>query len=113
MAGVASTEPLVVGLVNNMPDTALRSTERQFRELLSAADGDVAVELRLFFLPEVPRGEGGRAYLHQRYVNVDDLAGSHVDGLIVTGMEPRASNLTDEPYWPALERLVERAADHT
>lgn len=111
MASVANTEPLVVGLVNNMPDTALRSTERQFRELLAAADGDV--DLRLFFLPEVPRSEGGRAYLHQRYADVDDLIGSHIDGLIVTGMEPRASDLTDEPYWPALERLVELAADRT
>ncbi len=32
---------------------------------------------------------------------------SHLDGLIVTGTEPRARELTDEPYWPALTGLVD------
>jgi hypothetical protein len=45
-------EPVVtVGLVNNMPDTALQSTERQFLELIDAAAGGMAVRLRLFSLP--------------------------------------------------------------
>jgi homoserine O-succinyltransferase len=104
--------PLVIGLVNNMPDAALRATERQFRELLAAAGGG-AIRLRLFFIPEVPRGETGRSYLRDAYEDVASLATDRVDGLIVTGTEPRASSLADEPYWSALAELVELAEERT
>ena len=46
---------LDVGLINNMPDAALESTERQFIELLNAAASNVAVRLKLYSSPEVPR----------------------------------------------------------
>jgi homoserine O-succinyltransferase len=32
---------------------------------------------------------------------------------IVTGCEPRAASLPDEPYWPALTRAIDWAAEHT
>ena len=104
---------IVIGLVNNMPDAALRSTERQFWELLSAASGNFAVCLRLFSLPELPRSEDGRAYVDQHYEDSSELWASRLDGLIVTGTEPRAAALTDEPYWRALTKLVDWAQGHT
>jgi homoserine O-succinyltransferase/O-acetyltransferase len=106
-------DPIVIGLVNNMPDAALRSTERQFRELLSATSCNFAVRLRLFSLPEVPRSEDGRAYVGQHYEDSSELWASRLDGLIVTGTEPRAPALTDEPYWRALTKLVDWAQGHT
>lgn len=105
-------EPIVVGLVNNMPDAALKSTERQFYELLSAASHGSTV-LRLFSLPEVPRAENGRSYVAQYHEDIGELWASHVDGLIVTGTEPRAPRLQDEPYWTALTSLVDWAEEHT
>jgi homoserine O-succinyltransferase len=36
-----------------------------------------------------------------------------LDALIVTGMEPRASALTDEPYWPILTDLIDWAEQNT
>jgi homoserine O-succinyltransferase len=36
-----------------------------------------------------------------------------LDGLIVTGTEPCAASLQDEPYWPALSRLVDWARGNT
>jgi homoserine O-succinyltransferase len=104
---------IVIGLVNNMPDAALRSTERQFRGLLAAAADDVTVCLRLFFLPELPRSQAGRAHMDRHYDSIDRLWASRVDGLIVTGTEPRAPALTDEPYWRTLTKLVDWAEDHT
>jgi homoserine O-succinyltransferase/O-acetyltransferase len=44
-------EGLEIGLVNNMPDAALRSTERQFRTILTEAAGGAPFRLTLFFLP--------------------------------------------------------------
>jgi len=112
-AASLETEPIVVGFVNNMPDAALRTTERQFRELLSAASWNLSVRLRFFSLPDVPRSEAGRLHVSENYADVSELWSSHLDGLIVTGTEPRASALPDEPYWGSLAKLVEWAEDHT
>lgn len=97
---------LVIGLVNNMPDGALRATERQFRGLLNSVPEKIAISLRYFWLPGVPRGPQAEAYIHQSYENIDQLGLSQLDGLIVTGTEPHAPTLQGEPYWPALRDLV-------
>ena len=52
---------VLIGLVNNMPDTALEATEAQFARMLSAAADSLHVRLRFYFLPEVPRGAAGGA----------------------------------------------------
>jgi homoserine O-succinyltransferase len=96
-----------------MPDAALQTTERQFRELLFAAAGNVAVQLRLFSFPEIPRSDMGRSRISQSYENVSELWTRRLDGLIVTGTEPRALELADEPYWSSLTKLVDWAEDHT
>ena len=55
-------DALVIGLVNNMPDAALSITERQFRELLTAASDGRAVCLKLLS-PEYSRTDAAREYL--------------------------------------------------
>ena len=82
-----------IGLVNNMPDTALEATERQFVTLLEAASVDVRVRLRFFSLPGVPRGECGQRHVARFYRGLRELPGSGLDALIVTGTEPRAASL--------------------
>lgn len=109
----AGGDPIVIGLVNNMPDTALRTTERQFSDLLSAASQECAIRLRLFSLPEIPRGNPGREHVSQNHEDISALWTSRLDGLIVTGTEPRAPALPDEPYWPTLTKLVDWSDDHT
>ena len=102
-----------IGLVNNMPSAALEATERQFRTLLDTAADDIRVRLRLFALPEVPRTDSGQRHVNSCYSDINDLWDSHLDGLIVTGTEPRTRNLTEEPYWGSLTRLVDWAELHT
>lgn len=106
-------DAVVVGLVNNMPDGALRITEQQFCELLSAAARNCAVSLRFFSLPGLPRGPEAQAYLRRHYLDIAELWETHLDGLIVTGTEPRAAALPDERYWPVLAKLVDWADEHT
>src|SRR6185295_18411697 len=101
-----------IGLVNNMPDAALDATVRQFRGLLAAAADDMAVRLTLYTLPEVPRTDFGRQQV-SGYSDISELWDSHFDGLIVTGAEPRAADLEDEPYWESLTRVLEWAERHT
>jgi homoserine O-succinyltransferase len=96
-----------------MPDAALRATERQFNDLLRAAARDVTVELRLFALADIERGDRIRRAMRGRYADARTLPGAELDGLIVTGTEPRTANLADEPYWTSLTRVIdwaERAA---
>lgn len=104
---------LVIGLVNNMPDAALQGTEAQFTRLLQAASGHLPVALRIAYLPEVPRGSEGLGYITRSYWHVEQLTGAPLDALIVTGLEPKAAKLIDEPYWPRLAELLRWARAHT
>jgi homoserine O-succinyltransferase len=113
MSQHSARAPIVIGLVNNMPDGALKTTERQFKELLGAAAGTIAIRVRLFSLPETARAQESRAYLDENYENFDNLWTSRLDGLIVSGTEPRTPVLSDEPYWHTLTQLVDWAEDHT
>jgi homoserine O-succinyltransferase len=101
--------PLTIGLVNNMPDAALASTERQFAGLVHAAARGRDINVKLFALPNVPRSEYTRAQMRGRYADLETLAASSLDGLIVTGTEPRTADLTAEPYYPALAWLADWA----
>jgi homoserine O-succinyltransferase len=105
--------PVVIGLVNNMPDAALQATERQFCDLLAEASQDLLILLRFFSIPDVPRSEAGREYVSHHYEDVGVLLADRLDGLIVTGTEPRAPLLQEEPYWPTLTKVVDWAEDHT
>ena len=105
--------PLQIGLVNNMPDAALQATERQFRALLQEAAGARPVRLRLFHMAGIPRGEMARRVLARDYAPLDALPCEGLDALIVTGAEPLASRLQDEPYWGVMGELVDWAGRHT
>jgi homoserine O-succinyltransferase len=102
-----------IGLVNNMPDAALEATERQFLALLDAAADGLVVRLTLYALPDVPRTNSGRRHVSSFYADLGDLWNSHLDGLIVTGTEPRAPDLRAEPYWSSLIRVLEWAEHST
>src|SRR5438270_3694737 len=83
---------VTIGLLNNMPDPALQATERQFVALLGAAADDIDVRLRPYALPGVPRTDWGREYVTRFYSPIAELWDSRLDGLIVTGTEPRSPN---------------------
>ena len=104
---------VTIGLVNNMPDAAVEATERQFTDLIRAATPNVVVLLKLYAIPEVPRAPAMRRELTERYRDIAELWDTPLDGLIVTGTEPRAENLRDEPYWETMSTLVDWASGHT
>lgn len=109
----APADYLEIALVNNMPDAALMPTERQLFDLLAAAAERLVVRLHFYTIKATPRSEWGRDYVRRYYRDTEDLLNGRVDGIIVTGTEPRASRLTEEPYWPSFVRLVDWARDNT
>jgi homoserine O-succinyltransferase len=96
-----------------MPDPALEDTELQFFDLLDIASGDVLVLLKLYSLTGIPRTDRGLRHLNSFYFGLDDLWNSRVDGVIVTGTEPRQPNLKDEPYWTSLTDVFDWAEHNT
>jgi homoserine O-succinyltransferase len=104
---------LTIAVVNNMPDAAFQTTERQLRNLLRSGAGNARVELRLFSLREQRCGADGTTFPGPDYESLDDLWSSDIDGMIVTGTEPRSVPLHTEPYWPTLTKLVDWAEQRT
>ena len=109
------TRPRIeIGLVNNMPDTALQATERQFTSLLhEAARDDFEVNISLYGLAALPRSEQARTVMRGRYASSATLKRSGADAVIVTGAEPKAADLRDEVYWDELASLVDWARAST
>ncbi len=102
-----------IGLVNDMPDAALRTTELQFARLLKEASGNFDVRLHLFAMSEVSRGEAMLARMDGFYADAATLSGAGMDAVIFTGAEPGTGRLDDGPYWRALTRLMDWAEGGT
>jgi len=99
---------LRIGLINNMPDAALQSTEAQFFGLLKGAAGSQPITVRLSSFPELPRSAEALAQIGS-YWPLEELLAEPLDAFIVTGTEPKAARLADEPYWPRFAQLLEYA----
>ena len=104
---------LTIGLVNNMPDAALQATERQFTRLLKAASGHNRIHFHCFSLPSVHRSETAKWRVDHQYTDIADLGRLQIDGLIVTGAEPSAATLPQEPFWQELTGIIDWAATNT
>ncbi|MGB8095568.1 MAG: homoserine O-succinyltransferase [Terracidiphilus sp.] len=104
---------LTIGLVNNMPDSALEATERQFISLLGSASEGMTVHLYLYSLPGVPRRGASASRVSDFYSSTENLPRTQLDGLIVTGTEPLSSNLADEPYWGSFMSVLDWAQNGT
>lgn len=96
---------LRIALVNNMPDAAFEETESRWRQLLCEQAG-FEIELTCFALPGIERGSVTNDIIAERYRDLSELFDRGADALVVTGAEPKKAELTDEPYWPALQQLL-------
>ncbi len=106
----ATTE---IALLNNLGDAGLERGERQIIDLLAETSGSRLVRLRFFSLPSLVRGKQARARMSGRYTPFADLMQSRVDGLIVTGCEPRARFLPEEAFWSGLTEVIDWAEHNT
>lgn len=106
-AAAGAEPPLVLGLVNNASDAAFNRVEQRFRALAELAFPG-RVRLQLFRLPGI--APDASLFPRPRPVgSLGDLMRTRLDGLIVTGCEPRAASLQDESFWPGLVALLDWA----
>lgn len=111
-AGGFTGPRLDIALVNNMPDGALIQTDRQFAGLLRAGTS-VGLSLRHYTLPDIRRGPAAAEYIERNYLPISALFDSRPAAVVITGCEPHASDLTREPYWDCLARVLEWARENT
>lgn len=104
---------ITIGLINNMPDRALKATERQFMRLLQAGAGTNRIHFRRFSLPSVTRSPEARWYVDGEYSDIGELMRQRLDGLIVTGAEPVTPRLQDEAFWRDLTEVIDWARTNT
>ena len=118
--GVALTDPdgsglpsITVGLLNLMPDAALRATDRQFVRLLSAGVDDFDIRVRPFTVAAEHRGDEARRHVSDHYTTFDALVAGGVDALIVTGANPAQDDLEKEAFWEGLGEVLDWATEST
>jgi len=108
-----SSRSVTIGLVNNMPDSAFRATERQFVSLLEDASDGIPIRLVLYALPGIRREGASLHHAESFYSSVETLGETPLDGLIVTGREPITADLRAEAYWESFTRLLAWARENT
>jgi len=104
-----ASRPLTIGLLNNMAGAAFKATERQFVSLLDSASEGIPVHVSFYTLPGLSQAESGGHHFASHYSNVEALLETRLDGLIVTGREPKMASLRDEPYWESFTQVLEWA----
>ncbi len=94
-----------LALVNNAPDTSFDRTTRLFARLFEGAARAGRVRLHPATLPGRPPVACAGEVLPWDLL----VRSVPIDGLIVTGAEPTAVRLEDEPFWPGLCTLFDWA----
>ena len=116
LEGVAVTTPelaaqsglpaLRIGLLNLMPDAALRATDRQFIRLVSVYGDSANLYVYPFTVAAEDRGEAAQQHVNDHYETFEALTRTGLDALIVTGANPKHVDLAKETFWePTIEVL--------
>lgn len=112
-AGSSGLPDVSVGLLNLMPDAALRATDRQFIRLLAAAADIFDIWVHPFTLAVAQRGDEARRHIAQHFASFDDLQARGLDALVVTGANPAQDLLEREAFWDGLGEVLDWAQSST
>lgn len=103
---------LHVGLLNMMPDAALRATERQFVRLVGACNRIVQICIHPFCVDTDSRGAEAQEYIRRHYTSFDVLRRDGLDALVLTGANPQSADITAEPFWRPMVEVVDWARNN-
>lgn len=97
---------LHIGMLNMMPDAALEATERQFLRLVGSCNRIAQFYIHLFTFAEIPRGDKARAHIDRYYQDFEQLKQEGLDAIILSGANPAAPDIKDEPFWQPLGEVI-------
>ena len=99
-----------IALINNMPDGAFKASERQFQTIIHAALPSLDIQFLRFSSEAVERKPNVEAYIARDYIELMRLDDYEFDAAVITGAEPIAANLQDEPFWLELSAAFDAVA---
>ena len=100
---------LHIGLLNMMPDAALKITERQFMRLVGNCNQIAQFYVHVFSLPGLRRSPETAAYIDQYYTTFEQVKRDGLDALIITGANVANPSLDQEDFWQPLTEVIEWA----
>jgi len=103
---------LHIGLLNMMPDKALRATEQQFIRLVGSSNPIAQFFVYPFSLPDLNRSSWAQKHIRQYYFEFEKLAEQGLDALIITGANVANPSLQQEAFWDPLIEIVRWADDN-
>lgn len=103
---------LHIGLLNMMPDAALRVTEQQYMRLIGSCNQIVQFYVHPFTIPGLERSPDVQTYIDTYYDSFEQLQEEGLDALIVTGANVTNPMLELEPFWEPLQTVLNWAGDH-
>lgn len=103
---------LHIGLLNMMPDAALAATERQFFRLVGESNSIAQFYMHPFTLPELERSPQAQTHIDSYYESFEDIQRDGLDALIITGANVSGPELSSQPFWDPLIRVIDWAAEN-
>ena len=103
---------LHIGLLNMMPDSAIKATERQFFRLVGDSNPIAQFYMHPFTLDELHRTPETRAYINQYYEPFEQIRRDGLDALIITGANVTHADLSQEPFWEPLGEVIDWALEN-
>ena len=103
---------LHIGLLNMMPDAALAATERQFFRLIGESNPIAQFYVHPFSLDELPRSTTAQAHIDQYYESFEQVREAGLDALIVTGANVVGPELSAQPFWNQLIKVMDWAHEN-
>jgi homoserine O-succinyltransferase len=101
-----------IGLLNMMPDAALEATERQFYRLIGESNPIAQFYVHPFTLPELERSDRAADHIARYYESFDDIKNEGLDALIITGANVVGPELSSQPFWEPLIKVIDWAENN-
>jgi len=95
-----------------MPDAALGATERQFFRLIGESNQIAQFYMHPFTLKELKRSAEGQAHVDRYYETFEAIKEQGLDALIITGANVTQPDLSLEPFWNPLIRVIDWAYEN-
>lgn len=107
----ADIRPLRIWLMNNMPDAAIRATERWFLKLIGS-ESALQIEPVFITAPSIPRGDDARSYIDNYYTSLEKAQKRGLDALMISGANFGNGPIQTLPFWNELIEIMAWAESH-
>lgn len=97
---------LHIGLLNMMPDAALRVTEQQYMRLIGNSNQIAQFYVHPFSVAGLARSADTQTYIESHYRTFAELREEGLDALIITGANVTSPELDREPFWEPLQEVI-------